>query len=43
MNTLEISADFICGAMLGFEFVKDEGENVLILDLLFIRIMAIWD
>lgn len=42
MKVTEISFSFLCGMMLGFEYVDPEtsgGAHCLVIDLLFVRIL----
>ena len=41
MKVTAFSFNFICGMMLGFEYVgpEDAGAHTLVIDLLFVRVM----
>ena len=42
MKYVELSLNLISGIMLGVEIVQDEGDTVLVVDLLVLRIMVVW-
>ena len=43
MKQIDITFDFITGAMVGFEVIQEDDLIGLIVDLLFFRIMIAWD
>ncbi len=43
MKQIDITFDFITGAMIGFEIIHEDDLTGLIVDLLFFRIMIAWD
>lgn len=43
MKQIDITFDFITGAMVGFEIIHEDDLTGLIVDLLFFRIMIAWD
>ena len=43
MKQIDVTFDFITGAMVGFEIIQEDDLTGLIVDLLFFRIMIAWD
>jgi hypothetical protein len=43
MKQIDVTFDFITGAMIGFEIIHEDDLTGLIVDLLFFRIMIAWD
>jgi hypothetical protein len=42
MKYLDFSWNLITGMMLGAEYVKDEDEKFIVLDLFIVRVMIFW-
>jgi hypothetical protein len=39
MRLIDVSFSWITGAMLGFEYVEDEGDRCIVIDLLIFRVL----
>jgi hypothetical protein len=42
MRLIDVSFNWITGAMLGFEYVQDEGDQCIVIDLLILRVLICW-
>jgi len=42
MNIVEVSFNWITGAMLGVEYVSDEDGHYIVADLLILRVIVSW-
>ena len=42
MKFIDIGCNFIFGVMLGFEYVEDEGDKSIVIDLLILRLLITW-
>ena len=40
---IALTVSFICGLCVGAEYAQDDGYNYIIIDILFLRLMFIYD